>query len=253
MATASPAAEPEVTRGTGGPAASVTLVDPYAEARVTIPPLGSLDDFLAWMLSDAAPERGRFTYLAGELECDLTGQSFFRHGDPVEEIARVIGNIVRKRDLGYVTTHETLIALPEADAGVEPDVVFVSHQTLDSDRIAFRDTKNRPIDKGPEANPYALVGPPDLVVEVVGNTTVRKDTVKLRAAYERAGVTEYWLVDAREDAVSFTLFRLVGRAYAAAKPDDDGFVRSDVLGRSFRLTRAETRTGRPRFVCEDRG
>jgi Uma2 family endonuclease len=43
-----------------------------------------------------------------------------------------------------------------------------------------------------------IVGAPELVVEVVGASSVKRDLAWLRAAYARAGVREYWLVDARE-------------------------------------------------------
>ena len=40
-----------------------------------------------------------------------------------------------------------------------------------------------------------VVGPPDLVVEVLSPSSIKRDRVTKYAAYERNGVREYWLAD----------------------------------------------------------
>jgi Uma2 family endonuclease len=60
---------------------------------------------------------------------------------------------------------------------VEPDLVFVSRNRLDT--ISDRDVQ----------------GPPDLVVEVISPSTARTDQGRKRALYQEAGVREYWIVD----------------------------------------------------------
>ena len=58
-------------------------------------------------------------------------------------------------------------------------------------------------------------GTPDMVLEVVSATSVRKDTEILRDLYWRAGIQEYWLVDARGDEPLFSILRHTARGYAA--------------------------------------
>src|SRR5256885_8764701 len=44
-----------------------------------------------------------------------------------------------------------------------------------------------------------LEGTPDMVLEVVSESSVQKDTKRLRQLYWQAGIREYWLVDARRE------------------------------------------------------
>jgi Uma2 family endonuclease len=78
-------------------------------------------------------------------------------------------------------------------------------------------------------------GPPDLVVEIVSDHSVTKDTRRLPQAYFKAGVREFWLADARAEPAVFRIHRPGENAYEAVEPDADGFQRSEVFGRSFRL------------------
>ena len=78
-------------------------------------------------------------------------------------------------------------------------------------------------------------GAADLVVEIVSDTSVIKDTRRLPAAYFTAGVREFWLADARGQQ---PIFLIHGRGPAGFEPvvrDADGFQPSAVLGRRFRL------------------
>lgn len=62
--------------------------------------------------------------------------------------------------------------------------------------------------------PLLLASPPDLIVEVLSPSTARQDLQTKRAAYERFGVREYWVVDA--DRASVQVWRHDGHAYTAA-------------------------------------
>ena len=90
------------------------------------------------------------------------------------------------------------------------------------------------------------MGTPDLVVEVVSTSSERKDLVRLRDAYARAGVDEYWIIDARGPQLHFEILKLVTDGYAPASPDSVSQV-SEVLGRSFLFERQLNRLGRYRY------
>jgi Uma2 family endonuclease len=87
------------------------------------------------------------------------------------------------------------------------------------------------------------VGAPDLVVEVVSASSVKKDLQTLRAAYARAGIPEYWIIDARADAIRFLILHLDGGEYREAAPVTEPQP-SRVFARRFRLTRARNEVGR---------
>lgn len=78
-----------------------------------------------------------------------------------------------------------------------------------------------------------VVGPADLVVEVVSPGSHRRDRVEKFAEYERGGVPEYWIIDPiyRE-----ALFYHLGQdgLYERRTPDSDGVYHCAVLTR-FRL------------------
>lgn len=82
-----------------------------------------------------------------------------------------------------------------------------------------------------------------MVVEVVSTSSVRKDLVHLRAAYARAGIPEYWLIDARGSEIRFELLTLAEGEYRLERPDQPE-QRSAVLARSFVLERQNNRVGR---------
>jgi len=88
-----------------------------------------------------------------------------------------------------------------------------------------------------------IVGTPDMVLEVLSDSSVRKDRVRLKAAYESARIPEYWIVDARSDAISFEILTLGGDAYRPSAPADQPQT-SRLLGARFELRRARNRVGR---------
>jgi len=57
-----------------------------------------------------------------------------------------------------------------------------------------------------------LEGTPDMVLEVVSASSVVKDTETLLQLYWQAGIPEYWLVDARGEALEFTVQTPPGRS-----------------------------------------
>ena len=124
--------------------------------------------------------------------------------------------------------------------------MFVSNASLEAKRVVFTAGED------PEADATELVGSPDLVIEIVSRTTRDKDAEWLMSAYHNAGIREYWLIDAREeDDIRFDIYKRGPKEYTAARKSD-GWVKSAVLGKQFRLTRKEGSHGYPRFKLEVR-
>ena len=96
-----------------------------------------------------------------------------------------------------------------------------------------------------------LEGTPDWALEIVSKSSEKKDTQELREAYHRAGVTEYWLVDARKAVIAFQILAHRKSKYYAAK-QKDGWQWSAVFGRWFRLVRTRGRRELWRYRLEMR-
>jgi Uma2 family endonuclease len=92
---------------------------------------------------------------------------------------------------------------------MEPPVQIRSNRGYLPDVAWFRQEHARPAG----GNPY-LTGPPDLVVEVLSDSTRSFDLLRKRADYARVGVGELWLIDP-EGPSAFVLRRPVGEPDAA--------------------------------------
>jgi len=201
------------------------------EEQVEIP-LGvrTLADFRRWAASDDFPERGRIDFISGSLEVDMSPEDLFCHGTLKGEIHGVLHQLVKRGRLGHLFVDRARVSCPEADLSAEPDVVFLSTETRASGRVRLV-----PKSGGEQGRYVEIEGPPDLIVEVVSDASVTKDTVRLPQSYARAGIPEFWLADARGNQVVFRIHRLTESGYEPVTPDDEGFQRSDVFGCGFRL------------------
>ena len=139
-------------------------------------------------------------------------------------------------------TGRTRVSCPEADLSVEPDVVFVFESSLDSGRVRLVPKAGGGADRYIE-----LEGPPDLIVEIISSASVRKDTERLPVAYYRAGVQEFWLVDARGQDLLFRIHRRGLAGYEPVETDTQGYQYSTVLDCHYRLDRTRNRRGRLAF------
>jgi hypothetical protein len=71
---------------------------------------------------------------------------------------------------------------------------------------------------------------------------MRKDKQLLRDGYFRAGVGEYWLIDALKDDIDFQILIPGTNGYTAVAPEN-GWLASPTLDCSFRLTREKAPDG----------
>jgi Uma2 family endonuclease len=97
-----------------------------------------------------------------------------------------------------------------------------------------------------------MVGRPDVVFEVVSDTSQRKDLVEHVTDYALAGVREYWIADARADELVFRILVLAGDTYIDVVADTDAWCASPIWQRSFRVRRLADRAGLRDFVLEMR-
>jgi len=150
-------------------------------------PLGirTLRDFRKWMRTPKFPETGRVDYISGDVEVNVSRRDFFSHGGPVEAIARCLSAFIRLQKLGYLTIGQTRYVNSTAALSCEPDLMFVSYDSVQTARVCFVTEWKDDVDTCIEVE-----GAADLVVEIVSDSSVNKDTVRLPLAYFAAGVRE---------------------------------------------------------------
>lgn len=199
-----------------------------------------LEEFRRWSQSDRFPERGRIDYLQGNVEVDMSPEELLSHGTPKTAIATRLAVLVQEARQGFVFIDRARLVSSAAGLSVEPDVVVVLEATLAAERVRLV----------PSLRPGRYVemeGAPDLVVEIISDSSVTKDRKRLPELYAQAGIPELWLADARRKDLSFEIWTLGTDGYGKVAPDapgPDGWTRSPVLGRRFRLRRGEARERR---------
>lgn len=201
--------------------------------------------FRAWAKSDACPERARVTFFNGEILIDMSKEEIETHAKLKGEVGTVVNNINRSFDLGECYPDGVLISNEEAGLSTNPDLTFVLWETLEAKKVILVPRQ------GAQGEYLELIGSPDLLLEIVSRSSVRKDTVLLREAYHRARVPEYWLIDARGDDIDFKLLWWRRTGYVAASPRD-GWLRSRILRHEFKLERARHRLGLWRYSLHAR-
>ena len=87
-----------------------------------------------------------------------------------------------------------------------------------------------------------MVGEVDWILEVVSPSSVNKDRQSLFSKYADARVREYWIVDARGAEIEFDINVLCSDGYRLV-PTVDGWCRSAVFARDFRLDRTKDAGG----------
>jgi Uma2 family endonuclease len=194
--------------------------------------LRTLADFRQWAHSDEFPDHGRIDFIRHRIEVSMSPEDLASHGSPKAEIARVLLNGIKGQNLGEIYVDRARVSSPVAELSVEPDILFLSYDTLQAERAR----------KVPKANNapgryVEIEGAVDLVVEIISDSSVGKDTRRLPPAYFEAGVRELWLIDARGEDLQFQIHHRGETEFQPVPSDEQGFQVSHVFNRRYRLDR----------------
>lgn len=123
------------------------------------------------------PDDGKRHEIVGGVHF-VTAAPFIRHQRLVVRLTSLLDVFVREYRLGEILIAPTDVILSTHDI-VQPDLLFISNE-----RSSILTEKN-------------IQGAPDLVIEILSDSTRRLDEVLKRQAYERFGAREYWIFDPR--------------------------------------------------------
>lgn len=203
-----------------------------------------LDSFRRWVLGESAPANVRLAYLNGDIWFEFTEDPLPTHGRLKGAVHATLAGLVQDGHLGQYYAGGVLVRPRTSRYLGTPLGSFVSYDSLRSGRVSRV--------AGTAPGVVELVGGPDLALEVVADNSVRRDAVDLFDAYWKAGVGEYWLIDARGDAPRLDVYRRGPKGFVATRRAADGWLKSLVFGRSFRLTQSTDEVGDPRYTLEVR-
>lgn len=142
---------------------------------------------ITWQDVQQLPDDGK-RYEAIEGDLYVTPAPSIRHQRISRRLEWALKEILMDPGHGEMLHAPVGVEFPDTEEGVQPDIIFVSDER-----------------KGIVADAW-LMGPPDLVVEILSPSTSHRDRgIKLRL-YERQRVAEYWIVDADNDAVEVWRF-----------------------------------------------
>lgn len=128
-----------------------------------------------------------------------------KHQRACIKLSTAFENFLKGQKIGEVLIAPTDVVLSDLDV-VQPDLLFISRA-----RASIITEKN-------------IQGAPDLVIEILSESTRKTDETIKRKLYERFGVQEYWIVDPELETV---------KVY---RPAEQGYVRAAELSKESRDT-----------------
>jgi Uma2 family endonuclease len=220
----------------------VTVVN--EDEQVQVPSwVVDLESFRRWVESDEFPENGRICFLNGEVWVDMSKEQLFSHNQVKYEIFLGLGNLIKGNRLGRFFPDGARLTSVTTSFSVVPEGVFVSKESLDTERVRLV--------KGKRGGFVELEGTPDMVLEVVSASSVAKDTDVLLDLYWKAGIPEYWLIDARRTPLEFDIYRHASKGYTPTRKQG-GWLKSNVFGKAFKLSQQSDERGHPEYTLEMR-
>ncbi len=199
--------------------------------------------FRRWFHSDEFPEEGRVSFLNGEVIFDMSREQIFSHVRMKTEIGRVLANLAKRKQNGVYFSDGLLISNLGAEVSNNPDGVFVANASFENGAVRLVEAATEGF--------IELEGSPDMVLEVVSTSSVKKDYELLRDAYWKAGIREYWLVDARGERLEFQILKHARRGYSSVRKVG-GWLKSTVFRKAFRLTAVKNHLDQPDYELKVR-
>jgi len=132
------------------------------------------------------PDDERYELIEGELL--MTPSPIPKHQRISREIEFELMKFAKENDLGEIFDAPCDVYLDNENV-VQPDILFISKERLD-----IIGEKN-------------IQGAPDLVIEIISESTAYRDLVQKKKLYAKFGVKEYWIVIPREELIEVYILK----------------------------------------------
>lgn len=179
--------------------------------EVTVPQTGmtrlkmSYAEFLAWTGEDIHAE-----WVKGEVILHMPPTDV--HQALVGFLHLLLQLFVHLLDLGRVRVAPFEVLLQPGQSARQPDIFFVAREHM------------------ARLTPERLLGPPDLIIEIISDDSVQLDRRDKFREYRVAGVPEYWIIDPRPKKQRADFFQLdASGTYELFATEDDARVASSIL------------------------
>lgn len=165
----------------------------------------SYQEFLDWTTEDTHAE-----WVKGEVFIHMPPK--YIHQSTLGFLYNLIRLFIDLFELGQVHVAPFEMQVIPGLISREPDLFFIAKQNLN------RLTEDK------------LIGPPDLIVEIVSKSSMKQDREDKLKEYAMAGVLEYWIVDPRPDKQRADFYQLGENGmYTLFATEEDERVESKVL------------------------
>lgn len=160
--------------GRNGHASGTTFFSDRGE--VTIPAwVTDLPSFRRWARTDDFPEKIRVCFLDGEVWGDMSQEQIFTHNQVKNEFSFVLTGLTKASRAGRFFPDGILLTNEVANLSCSPDGTCVLQATFDSDRVRLIE--------GARGGYVEMHGTPDMVLEIVSDSSVKKDLQTQRELY----------------------------------------------------------------------
>jgi Uma2 family endonuclease len=198
------------------------------------------ESFREWARSPECPEKLRVAFYDGGIWVDPDMEQLFVHNQVKYRIGLALGPVVEGN--GLYIPDGMLLSHPGAGFSTLPDGYFVSYEALRTGRV-----RQVPRVQG---GCTELEGTPEMILEVVSDSSVQKDLFDMPPKYFAAGVQEFWTVDVRTSEPVFQLWKRGPKGFILPRKLAGHWRKSEVFGRSFRLVSELNPLGGPTYTLE---
>jgi len=136
------------------------------------------------------PDDKRYELIEGELI--MTPSPVTYHQWVSKNIEYELERFVREKKTGRIFDAPYDVCLDNENV-LQPDILYISRE-----RFSIIEEKN-------------IQGAPDLIVEILSESTAYNDLIKKKKLYAKHGVREYWIVDPGEKSIE--VYSLVRKEY----------------------------------------